>query len=143
MGVPFTVYTDHCTLENFNRQKNLTCRPLCWQEFLGQYDFVIKYIKGEDNVVADALSRVELIDLVTCAMVAAIRDVTRVVCNRPNPSPPVSSSQMGSLHMATDPAWLDSIRNGYLSDAWCRRLRKNVGSLGITECDGLLFVSDQ
>ena len=48
---------DHCTLENFDTQKDLSCRQLCWQEFMLQYNLTITYIHGEDNTVADALSR--------------------------------------------------------------------------------------
>ena len=54
----FVIYTDHCTLENFDTQYDLSRQQLCWQEFLSQYDFCITYIHGEDNTVVDALSHV-------------------------------------------------------------------------------------
>ena len=57
LGSPITIYTDHRTLENFDAQKDLSRRQACWQEFLAHYDHQIIYIKGEDNTVADALSR--------------------------------------------------------------------------------------
>jgi RNase H-like domain found in reverse transcriptase len=57
LGTHFYVYMDHRTLENFNAQKDLSQRQLRWQEFLSQYDMMITYIRGEDNTVADALSR--------------------------------------------------------------------------------------
>jgi hypothetical protein len=57
LGTKFIVYTDHRMLENFNSQKDLSRRQLHWQEFMSQYDFSIVYIPGEDNTVADALSR--------------------------------------------------------------------------------------
>jgi len=57
LGTPFTVYTDHRTLENFMTQRELSRRQARWQEFLAQYDFTIQYIPGEENTVADALSR--------------------------------------------------------------------------------------
>jgi hypothetical protein len=56
IGVPFTIYTDHKTLENFATQKDLSRRQARWMEFLSQYDCKIMYVKGEDNCVADALS---------------------------------------------------------------------------------------
>jgi hypothetical protein len=56
LGVPILVYTDHRTLENFNTQKDLSCRQLRWQEYLSQYEMTVVYIRGEDNTVADALS---------------------------------------------------------------------------------------
>jgi hypothetical protein len=57
LGSPITIYTDYCTLENFDQQKDLSRRQACWQEFMVQYDLSIIYIPGEDNSVADVLSR--------------------------------------------------------------------------------------
>jgi RNase H-like domain found in reverse transcriptase len=56
LGTYFFMYTDHKTLENFDVQKDLSRRQLCWQEFLSQYNMTIKYIPGQDNTVVDALS---------------------------------------------------------------------------------------
>ena len=53
-GQKLRIYTDH---------KNLTCtnintyRVLRWRLILEEYGPDIKYIKGEKNIVADALSR--------------------------------------------------------------------------------------
>ena len=58
MGHQISVYTDH---------KNLTCknfyteRVICWRLVLEEYGPELKYIKGEKNVVADALSRLVMI----------------------------------------------------------------------------------
>ena len=57
LGTHFLVYTDHRTLENFDTQPDLSKRQLRWQEFMSQYEMNIHYIRGEDNTVADALSR--------------------------------------------------------------------------------------
>jgi len=57
LGVPFLVYTDHKTLENFHLQRDLSRRQARWMEFMSQYNVKIVYVKGEDNTVADALSR--------------------------------------------------------------------------------------
>jgi len=56
LGTHIYVYTNHCTLENFSTQKDLSHCQLHWQEFLSQYDMTMTYIHGEDNSVADALS---------------------------------------------------------------------------------------
>jgi hypothetical protein len=58
LGSPIHIYTDHRMLENFNTQKELSRRQLGWQEYMSQYKMTITYIKGEDNCVTDALSRV-------------------------------------------------------------------------------------
>ncbi|KAJ3561342.1 hypothetical protein NP233_g10248 [Leucocoprinus birnbaumii] len=57
LGIPFTVLTDHRMLECFQTQKHLSRQQARWMELLQQYDFEIVYVKGEDNAVADALSR--------------------------------------------------------------------------------------
>jgi hypothetical protein len=36
----------------------LNARQTIWMEFLTEYDFNIKHIKGKENIVADALSRI-------------------------------------------------------------------------------------
>ena len=56
LGAPIIVYTDHCTLENFLSQCDLSCRQACWAEYMSQFNLEIHYIWGKDNVVADALS---------------------------------------------------------------------------------------
>jgi hypothetical protein len=57
-GTKFTVYSDHQALERFMLQKKLTPRQHRWLEKLTMFDFNIEYIKGEENVYADALSRI-------------------------------------------------------------------------------------
>ncbi|RXW11428.1 hypothetical protein EST38_g14427, partial [Candolleomyces aberdarensis] len=62
VGESFFIYTDHRTLENFDGQKDLSGRQQRWMEYLSQFDGKFVYVKGEDNTVADALSRTELIE---------------------------------------------------------------------------------
>ena len=57
LGSLVYVYTDHKTLMNFDTQWDLLRRQLRWQELLSQYEIHIVYIRGEDNTVVDALSR--------------------------------------------------------------------------------------
>lgn len=57
LGTHFEIYTDHDTLLNLKTQPELSHRQARWVEFLSQYDYEMFYIKGEDNTVADALSR--------------------------------------------------------------------------------------
>ena len=44
-------------LENFDTQLDLSCCQAHWMEFMSQFDTKIVYIKGGDNTIADALSR--------------------------------------------------------------------------------------
>ena len=59
LGHQFTVYTDHknLTYKIFNTE-----RVMRWRLILEEFGPELKYIKGENNVVADALSRLELSD---------------------------------------------------------------------------------
>ena len=56
LGTPVHVYTDHRTLQNFATQCDLSRCQARWQEYMAQFDLTIHYLKGERNVVADALS---------------------------------------------------------------------------------------
>ncbi|CAA7034297.1 unnamed protein product [Microthlaspi erraticum] len=48
---------DHESLKHFKGQQKLNKRHARWAEFIETFPYVIKYKKGKDNVVADALSR--------------------------------------------------------------------------------------
>ena len=54
----FIIHTDHETLEYLKGQTKLNKRHAKWSEFIESLPYVIKYIKGKENVVADALSRI-------------------------------------------------------------------------------------
>ena len=56
-GVDFYAHTDHEPLTWLDNQKHLSRRQARWIEFLGEFTFKILYVKGDKNVVADALSR--------------------------------------------------------------------------------------
>ena len=54
----FVIHTDHETLKYLKGQTKLNKRHAKWSEFIESFPYVIKYIKGKENVVADALSRI-------------------------------------------------------------------------------------
>ena len=58
LGQQIKIYTDHknLTFTQFNTE-----RVLRWRMVLEEYGPELIYIKGQDNVVADALSRLDLI----------------------------------------------------------------------------------
>ena len=58
-GIPLCVYTDHNPLTFLNKFKNKNQRLTRWSLFLQEYNINIHHIKGKDNVIADALSRIE------------------------------------------------------------------------------------
>ena len=59
---PFTIRTDHRSLEHFLTQPQLNNRQRRWAEVLADYDFQIEYESGDTNTVADTLSRNPLFD---------------------------------------------------------------------------------
>jgi hypothetical protein len=57
LGQPFTVKTDQQSLKFLLEQKIATISQQRWISKLIGYDFIIEYKKGQENCVADALSR--------------------------------------------------------------------------------------
>ena len=57
MGSKFKIKTDHNSLKYFLEQKELNEHQQKWVSKVHAYDFEIEYVKGKNNVVADALSR--------------------------------------------------------------------------------------
>jgi len=56
-GRQFVVYTDHKAFEQFFSSQKLNNRLWRWRLQLLDFDFVIKYKPGKDNLVPDSLSR--------------------------------------------------------------------------------------
>nr|GEX88036.1 putative reverse transcriptase domain-containing protein [Tanacetum cinerariifolium] len=61
-GTKCTVFTDHKSLQHILDQKELNMRQRRWLELLGDYDCDIRYHSGKANMVAEALSRKEIIE---------------------------------------------------------------------------------
>jgi hypothetical protein len=57
MGKRFELRTNHNGLKYLFEQPTLNDRKTTWLEFLSEYDFDIKHIKGKENKFVDALSR--------------------------------------------------------------------------------------
>lgn len=59
-GRVFTIYTDHKPLTSMFNKKIEQCTPrqLTHIDFIGQFSTDIRHVSGEDNVIADMLSRI-------------------------------------------------------------------------------------
>ncbi|KAE9234358.1 hypothetical protein PF004_g9395 [Phytophthora fragariae] len=53
----FAVYTDHASLRTAMKSPHLSQRMVRWLSFFAEYNFVVHYKPGKNNILADALSR--------------------------------------------------------------------------------------
>ena len=56
-GAKFTIFTDHHPLKYLDEQKTLSRKQERLVEFMKEFDYTLKYIKGKSNIFADSLSR--------------------------------------------------------------------------------------
>ena len=56
-GQKVELRTDHCGMKYLFDHPTLNARKARWLEFLCEFDFEIKHIKGRENTVVDALNR--------------------------------------------------------------------------------------
>ena len=57
-ATPIVVFSDHNPLTFIHKMKNKNQRLLRWSLMLQEYNLDIRHIKGKDNIIPDALSRV-------------------------------------------------------------------------------------
>ena len=61
-GQKFTVVTDHYSLQYLRTQPQLSKRQARWLDFIAEFDFDVIHRPGKSNVVADALSRLNVLE---------------------------------------------------------------------------------
>ena len=161
LGSPFFVYIDHKTLLNFDTQKDLSRRQARWMETLSMYDCKFVYVKGQDNTMADALSRYPLKNTSSDIIAQdnafhphmnSNKDVP-VVLDRSTPSfTPLTAiaaltdinPQPTRLDFSIDDDLVTKLRNGYHNDPWCQKLiSASCGMPELTIKDGLWFLGER
>ena len=105
------VLTDHKNLVHFTTTKDLNKRQVRWSEMLANYDIRISYVKGTENVRADALSRKpEYIGNKTTTESRAIFKI--------DGEDLVLHQQLAATTLVvTDKAWAERIKEAYDTDA--------------------------
>ena len=53
----FVIHSDHESLKYLKGQLKLNKRHAKWSEIIESFPYIVKYKKGKENIVADALSR--------------------------------------------------------------------------------------
>jgi hypothetical protein len=161
LGSEFLVYTDHKTLLNFDRQKDMSRRKLCWMEELSIYDCRFVSVKGEDNTVADALSRmlyncVEKMEIYNAEEDAKyplsyrMEDTVMVFAPKKKPvmctmvSALVDAAPRGCFKITMDEDLLQHVKSSYKTDTWCEKLMSASKSLpNIQNNNGLWCIGNR
>ena len=160
IGSEFLVYTDHKTLLNFNTQRELSRRQAHWMEELAIYDCKFVYVKGEDNTVADSLSRYPFPTVTECAeaektshhpceVVKGCIVLVRVLARAESPL-----NSVAALSSAPEPENIKQViindtlvkemREAYAKDPWCRQLLSAArGMPEVRVKDGLWFIGER
>jgi len=165
LGSSFFIYTDHKTLKNFTSQKDLLHHQACWMELMSQFDAKIVYIKGEDNCMADALSR--LPDNTVSSSVEQKMQHPYTFCEDDNAECMITSIALPTnygpwesvkvlsasmlllptvnttLKITADKTFLEAVKAGYADNEWCKTLPNATMSWpGLVLHDGLWYVGD-
>ena len=160
VGSEFYVYTDHKTLLNFNTQKDLSRRQARWMEELAIYNCKFIYVKGDDNMVANALSRypqresdLASAEKMAChpyrycddsdAEVASVTMTVSLVMQCVNALSSAAPMQMLKSEIKIDKKLIEEMKECYKMDTWCQKLMSaSKGMPELTVRDGLWFIGE-
>jgi hypothetical protein len=125
LGMKVNVMSDHHSLKYLLNQHNLSKRQARWTEILADFDLNFEYIRGEDNTVADALSRKHI------AEESSEVDRAAVAC----------IAAMTEMGLTIDGPLRDQILAGYKEDRFCQSFKKALPLRdSCFEENGLLFL---
>ena len=145
---PILVRTDHQPLTWLNTRPVVTARLARWVVRLTGYDFKIDYVKGKENVVADALSRRSDMEESARIEIAEMRSkgqgerVRLSVVNTHETEVKAIDEGQGELSVNIDTLW-DRMKAAAMSDGdYQRRLKGRQEDDKWERRDGLLWSSD-
>jgi hypothetical protein len=91
----FVIHSDHEALKYLKGQAKLNRRHAKWVEFIETFPYIVKYKKGKDNVVADALSRKSVLLNQLEVKVLGLESLKELYSNDPEFSEPYNHCKNG------------------------------------------------
>ena len=146
---PILVRTDHQPLTWLNNRPVMTARLARWVARLTGYDFKISYVKGKENIAADALSRRSDMEAIARTEIEKLRsqgqgERVKLAAMRAeeNEISAAVDSQQSELEVNIEMLW-DRMRQAAMSDdRYMLRLKGSQADDKWERRDGLLWSSD-
>ena len=91
----FVIHSDHESLKHLRGQHKLNRRHAKWSEFIESFPYIVKYKKGKDNVVADALSRRHILLSQLDTKILGLQSIKELYVNDPYFAEPHSKCSEG------------------------------------------------
>ena len=91
----FVIHSDHESLKHLRGQQKLNCRHAKWSEFIESFPYIVKYKKGKDNVVVDALSRRHILLSQLDTKILGLQSIKELYANDPYFAEPHSKCSEG------------------------------------------------
>ena len=91
----FVIHSDHESLKHLRGQKKLNRRHAKWSEFVESFPYIVKYKKGKDNVVVDALSRRHILLSQLDTKILGLQSIKELYANDPYFAEPHSKCSEG------------------------------------------------
>ena len=103
-GKPITVETDHQLLTSIWKKTIATSSPRLQRLLLrlAQYDVHIEYLRGKENVIADALSRVASLKSEHIDCSDSLSNIEKIPVHQITQTAPASPERLQELHEATE-----------------------------------------
>lgn len=161
LGSEFLEYTNHKTLLNFDRQKDMSRHQLRWMEELSIYDCCFVYVKGEDNSVTDALSRLPYKYVEKNEQLNTENDASYpfsyhaehpITVFAPKERPAmcvivaalVDAAPKNSFRISIDDELLAKVKASYKTDKWCQKLLcTSQGLPSVQNKDDLWYIGER